>query len=117
MPSNKFRRTPLVESPPPPSASPSDFDIRIALQKRKRSCIDHPISNFVSYDHLNPTFHQFALSLSSEFIPRSYTKDLLVPTWKQVMDKEIEALTFRETCELVSAPTDVVVVGCRESLL
>jgi len=59
----------------PPSASLSDLDIPIALRKGKRSCIDHPISNFVSYDHLNPTFRQFALSLSSESILKSYTEN------------------------------------------
>ena len=43
-----------VDGPPPPSASPSDLDIPITLRKGKRSCTDHLISNFVSYDHLNP---------------------------------------------------------------
>ena len=37
----------------------------------------------------------------------------MVPSWKQAMDEKIEALTFRETWELVSAPTDIVIVGCR----
>ena len=47
----------LVDGPPPPpSASPYDFDMFIALQKCKRSFTDYPISNFISYDHLNPTF-------------------------------------------------------------
>ena len=53
--------SPVDGPPPPPSASSSDFDIHTALRKGKRSCTDHPISNFVSYDHLTPTFHQFAL--------------------------------------------------------
>ena len=29
------------------------------------------------------------------------------------MDEEMEALTFRETKKLISAPTDAVIVGCR----
>jgi len=36
----------------------------------------------------------------------------LVPTWKHTIDKEMNALISRETWELVSVPTDVV-VGCR----
>jgi len=59
--------SPVDVPPPPPSTSPSDLDISITLQKDKRSCTDHPILNFVSYDHLNPIFRQFALFLSSEF--------------------------------------------------
>jgi len=82
---------------PPPSASPSDLNILIVLQKVKWSYTDHPTLNFISYDHLNPTFRQFVLSLSSESIPISYTETLLIPAWKQVMDEEMKALTFRET--------------------
>jgi len=36
-------------------------------------------------------------SLSFESITKSYIEALLVPTWKQVMDEEMEALTFRGT--------------------
>jgi len=49
----------LVDSPSLPSTSFSDLDILITLRKLKKSCTDHPILNFVSYDHLNPTFRQF----------------------------------------------------------
>ena len=45
----------------PPLASPSDLEIHIALKKGKRSCTNHPNFNFISYDHLNPTFRQFTL--------------------------------------------------------
>jgi len=104
--------SPVDGLPSPPSASFSDLDTPIVLRKGKQSCTDHPISNFISYDYLNPTFLQFVLSLSSEYIPHSYTEALLVPAWKQVMDEEMEALTSRETWELVSTPTNTV-VGCR----
>ena len=67
--------------------------------------------NFVYYDHLNLTFHHFALSLSSESVPRSYTEALLVLACKQAIDEDMEALAFRETWKLVSAPTNVI--GCR----
>ena len=45
-----------IDGPPLPSASPSDLDIPIAPRKGKRSCTDHLILNFVSYDHLNLIF-------------------------------------------------------------
>jgi len=68
-----------VDSPSPqPSTSLSDIDIPIILRKGNRSCTNHPISKSVSYDHLNSTFHQFTLSVSSENIPRSYEEALLV---------------------------------------
>jgi len=36
-----------------------------------------------------------------------------VPTWKHVMNEEMDTPVFRGTRELVSAPIDVVIVGCR----
>jgi len=103
---------PLPIDGPQPITSPSDLDIPIALCKGNRSCTDHLISKFVSYDYLNPTFRQFALSASSEYISRSCEEALLVPAWKQAVDEEMDALVSRETWELVLAPTNVVVVGC-----
>jgi len=51
----------MVDGPtPPPSASSPHLDVLIAFRKDKRSCTDH-LSNFISYDNLNPTIRQFAL--------------------------------------------------------
>ena len=103
-----------VEGPSPqPSAHLSDLNVSIALRKSKRSYTDHPISQFVFYDRLNLSFCQFALSLSSISIPRSYEEVILVFAWKQAMDEEMNALVSWWTWELVFAPTDAVVVGCR----
>ena len=49
----------------------SDSNLPIALQKGKRTCTSHPISNFVSYDHLSPTFSSFVASLSTISLPKS----------------------------------------------
>jgi len=85
-----------VDGAPPPSAFPSDLDILIALLKGKRSCTDYPILNFVSYDHLNPTFRQFVLCLSSEFISGLIQKLWYLPEnmlwirgWKLVLLEEL----------------------------
>ena len=86
---------PVEGSPPQPLCSPSDLDVLIILCKHKWSCIDHPIFNFISYGHLNSSFRQFALSLTSVFIPRSYEETILVPDWKQAMDEEMYALVSR----------------------
>ena len=64
-----------VDGSIPPSASPSNLDVSIALRKGKRSCTDHLIFNFISYDNLNLTFRQFALCLLSlypDLIQRLY---------------------------------------------
>ena len=66
----------------PPQARPSyetstdsptlDLNVPFTIRKDKRSTTTHPISYFVSYDHLSPSFRSFALSISTEFIPRNY---------------------------------------------
>jgi len=61
----------VKEPHPQSSAPPSDLDVPIALCKGKRSCIVHLIFHFASYDRLNPSFRQFALSLCSIYILRS----------------------------------------------
>ena len=37
----------------------------------------------------------------------------MVPAWKQVMDKKMEALASREIWKSVSTPTNSAVTGCR----
>ena len=56
----------------------------------------HHISHFVSYDRLTPSFRQFALSLSSVSLPRSYEEVVLVPAWKQAMMRTWMLLFLKE---------------------
>jgi len=98
-----------MEGPHPQLSVPSsDFDVLIALRKGKRSCTDHPISHFVSYDRLTLSFRQFAMPLSSLSLLTSYEEAMLIPVWKQTMDEEMDAIISRGTWELVSVPKDVV---------
>jgi hypothetical protein len=46
-------------------------NLPIALRKGVRSCTQHPISQFVSYDRLSPSYHAFVSSLSSISIPQN----------------------------------------------
>jgi len=85
-----------VDGPPQLSASLSDLDISIALRKGKRFYTDHPILNFISYDHFNPTFCQFVLSLSSKSIPRSYTEALLIPAGSRLWIRRRKPLLLKE---------------------
>ncbi|KAK0578234.1 hypothetical protein LWI29_007138 [Acer saccharum] len=48
-----------------------DLDIPIALRKGVRSCTQHLISNFVSYDGLSLEYRAFATNLSNIEIPRA----------------------------------------------
>jgi hypothetical protein len=116
---------PQVASPPlPPSSastsadpplppSTSDLDLPIALRKSKRTCTDHPISNFVSFDHLSSSFKAFSLSVSSIVVPKSYREALSHPGWRKAMEEEMHALDLNHTWDLVNKPAGTSIVGCR----
>uniref|UniRef100_A0A2N9FBM1 Integrase catalytic domain-containing protein n=1 Tax=Fagus sylvatica TaxID=28930 RepID=A0A2N9FBM1_FAGSY len=116
---------PQVESPPlPPSSastsadpplpqSTSDLDLPITLRKSKRTCTDHPISNFVSFDHLSSSFKAFSLSVSSIVVPKSYREALSHPGWRKAMEEEMHALDLNHTWDLVHKPAGTSIVGCR----
>lgn len=110
----QLQQPPLAE---PSSTSDADqfdssLDLPIALQKGKRSCPAHLISNFVPYDYLNLSFRSFALSISSESVPRNY-QEVLIPHWKVAMDKEMSALMSHGTWKLVICLVRVSIITCR----
>ena len=49
--------------------SGDDLDILIAHRKGARACTKHPLSNFVSYSRLSPSYKAFVSSLFSVSIP------------------------------------------------
>jgi len=75
----------------------SDLDFLIAHQNGKRYYTQYLIFNFVSYDRLTILSHQYSLSVSSVFIPKSYQEALMYPKWKHAIDDEMDALISRQT--------------------
>ena len=65
------------------------LDEPIALKKGVRSCTQHPISKFVSYDNLSPWFHAFTTNLSRIDVPRTIEDALAVPEWKNAVLEEM----------------------------
>ena len=78
------------DSPPPQSTS--DLSLPTAIRKGKRTCTEHPISNYVSFDHLSLSFKAFSLSLSSLVVPKSYREALSHPGWRKAMEEKMHAL-------------------------
>ncbi|XP_078436651.1 uncharacterized protein LOC144707428 [Wolffia australiana] len=71
--------SPTSANSAPLASAPTDLHLPIALRKGTRSCTLHPISNYVHYDRLHPTYRAFALSLTSESIPRTHVEALRSP--------------------------------------
>ena len=58
-----------------------DSNIPIALRKGVRSCTSHPISKFVSYEGLSPTYHAFVSAIDNVQIPKSIEEALKDSGW------------------------------------
>ena len=104
--------TPISFTSLPPSPL-DDLQIQIALCQGIQTCTQRPISHFVSYDYLHPTYHTYALSVMTASLPKSYCEALQVPEWKAAMDVEYSALAQCETWQLVLCPATCNVVSCR----
>ena len=76
-----------------PSLLVSDnLDAPIAHRKGVRQCTQHPISQFVSYDCLSPSYRAFVSSLSSISIPQNWQDAFMIPKWKGAMVEEMTTL-------------------------
>ena len=97
----------------PPSGSDLTTDLPIAHRKGTRSCTRFPISNYISYANLSPSFRTFATSLSSIPIPSTVSHALSHPGWRLAMEEEMSALWANDTWDLVPLPPGKSAVGCR----
>ncbi|KAH9753027.1 protein kinase domain-containing protein [Citrus sinensis] len=91
----------------------NDLDVPIALRKGTRSCTLHPISKYVSYHRLSPSFRAFAANLSVIAIPKSVQDALSIPEWRDAGYAEMRALEKSKTWELVKLPEGKKPVGCK----
>jgi hypothetical protein len=89
------------------------MNLPIAQRKGVRSCTHHPISDFVSYQHLSPSYHSFVSKLSSVSIPKNLQEALSDPKWREAMQEEMKALHKNNTWDLVELPNGKKAIGCK----
>ncbi|KAG6508184.1 hypothetical protein ZIOFF_033555 [Zingiber officinale] len=53
----------------------NELNLPVAVRKGVRSCTQHPISNYVSYSRLSPSYHAFVSQLSNHAIPSPYYEE------------------------------------------
>lgn len=91
----------------------NDLDLPIALRKGKRTCTQHPIGNFVSYDKLSPSYKAFTTTLTETQIPKTIQEALSQEKWNKAVMEEVQALEKNQTWEYTSLPEGKKSVGCR----
>ena len=87
-------QNPPISSPTPVASSSNlvqSDNLPIALCKGKRQCA-HPISSFVSYNHLSPSPCSFITSLDSISLPNTVHEALSHPSWCSAMVDGMQAL-------------------------
>ena len=88
-----------------------DVDLPIAIRKGTRKCMQHLLSNFVSFEKFSPSHKAFLTQINSIPIPQTLTKALSNEKWKQAMKVEMEALEKNGTWEIMELPKGKKVVG------
>ena len=117
---------PILHPDPLPSTLPTDFvsslkrSTRVSkpppyLQSYQCSTVStrYPISNFVSSQHLSPSYSHFCNSIFALKEPQFYHQVVGVPNWEVTMVAEIDALEQNHTWFVVPLPPNKWVVGCK----
>ncbi|RVW59858.1 Retrovirus-related Pol polyprotein from transposon RE1 [Vitis vinifera] len=89
------------------------LNMPIAWRKGVRSCTQHPIGNFISYDKLSPTFRAFTSSITEIQVPHNIQEAFKYPKWKAAVDEEVQALEKNGTWEITDLPRSKKPVGCK----
>lgn len=82
----------------------SQLDLPIALRKGTRSCIKYPLSNFVSYKGLSPSYYAFISQISSVSFHNSVQEALSVLERKEAVFEEMRALEKNAIWDKVDMP-------------
>ena len=102
-----------IRTPSTSSSNPvQNDDLPIALCKGKRQCA-HPISSFVSYNHLLSSSCSFIASLDSISLPNTVCEALSHLGWRNAMVDEMHVLDDNGTWDLVPLPIGKKAIGCR----
>ncbi|XP_014503350.1 uncharacterized protein LOC106763698 [Vigna radiata var. radiata] len=75
--------------------------------------VRYPISNYLHYNRLSPTFKHTILSISSNVEPTCYSAASKQPQWVKAMHAELDALQANNTWEITTLPPNKTAIGCR----
>ena len=89
------------------------LNMPIAWRKGVRSCTQHTIGNFISYDKLSPTFRAFTSNITEIQVPRNIQEAFKYPKWKAAVDEEVRALAKNGTWEITDLPRGKKPIGCK----
>jgi len=90
----------------------SNDDLPITLSKSKCTCTSHPISCFVSYSHMFPSFRAFIFFYGLIFCSQVCVKSLVYPRMKECYKGKMLALEQNVTWDLDVLSPEKKAVRC-----
>ena len=93
---------------------------RVSLRTRQASSrmqdyitynVKYPISRFMSYHRLFPSYSVFLTSISAIQEPKTFHEVQSQAVWQQAMNEELKALTENHMWSVVPLPAEKQVVG------
>ena len=98
-----------------PSCYLKDFHCNLASATTIQSStqVSYPLSQYLSYSNLSPTYRKYILSISATEEPKTYKQEAQFDYWRAAMDAEIQALVQTSTWEFVDLPLSKQTVGCK----
>ncbi|KAG7544005.1 Zinc finger CCHC-type [Arabidopsis thaliana x Arabidopsis arenosa] len=73
----------------------------------------YPLSSFLSYAKIKPSYQAFVLSISVETEPKNFKEAIASVQWSGAMNVELGAMELNKTWSIVSLPPNKNVVGCK----
>lgn len=74
--------------------------------------ISHPVSSFLSYSNLSPSYLSFINSITKFLIPTTFAEAKDSKEWCDAVDKEIGAMEYIDTWAITTLPPGKISVGC-----
>ncbi|XP_055800446.1 uncharacterized protein LOC129869896 [Solanum dulcamara] len=75
--------------------------------------VPYPISNYVTYSHLSPSYQCYIAATSTVTEPSTYAEAIKNPRWIEAMQAEIQTLESNHTWEVTPLPAGKQAIGCR----
>ena len=89
------------------------LDIPYAMRKGIISYTKHPISNFMTYEHLSHSVQALVTNLSGVEIPKNVQDAWRNLEWKKAIIAEMQALEENGTWVVIWQPKDKTQMGCK----
>ncbi|KAH0754407.1 hypothetical protein KY290_024677 [Solanum tuberosum] len=107
---------PLIPPAPPRRSSrlskPPVWLADYSTPSAKVACL-YPISKYLSYSNLSPSYKASLATYSAIVEPRTYQDACLETQWVEAMKAEITALEDNQTWSVVPLPADKAPIGCK----